>query len=81
MSRPSPRTKSTAASRAYVRYAEIGKRVLAAQSSEQSSTAEAPSVSGVLLPAVSVPFGPRSNTGFSFASCSRVVSGRMLLSR
>ena len=53
----------------------------AAQASEHSSTAEAPSVNGVLLPAVSVPFGPRSNTGFSFPSCSRLVSARRLLSR
>ena len=56
-------------------------RARCAQSSDASSTADAPSVSGVLLPAVSVPPGPRSNTGLSFASCSRLVSVRMLLSR
>ena len=52
-----------------------------AHSSEASSTADAPSVSGVLLPAVIVPVFVRSKTGLSFANCSGLVSGRILLSR
>ena len=40
----------------------------------------APSVSGVLLPAVSEPDSLRSKTGRSFVSFSRLESGRTLLS-
>ena len=50
-----------------------------ARSSLMSSTAAPPSVSGDALPAVTVPY-LRSNTGLSFASCSRLVSLRMPLS-
>src|SRR3954468_19353362 len=48
----------------------------AAYSSEQSSTTDAPSVSGVELPAVIVAAWPRPKTGFSFESLSTEVSGR-----
>ena len=47
-----------------------------AQASLASSTAAAPSVSGVLLPAVSVPALLVSNTGRNFESFSAEVSAR-----
>ena len=58
----------------------MGRPRARAHSSEASSTAAAPSVRGVLLPAVMVPPLPGSNTGFSLPSFSRVVSRRRLLS-
>ena len=52
-----------------------------AHSSDASSTVEAPSVSGVELPAVMVAASPLPKTGLSLASFSTVESGRRLLSR
>ena len=54
--------------------------VLRAHSSLASSTVEAPSESGVELPAVIVPSSP-PKTGLSFASFSTVESGRRFWSR
>ena len=66
--------KSTAATDQCVRYACTASPRDFAQASEASSTHDAPSVSGVLLPAVSVPAALRSYTGFSAASFDSVVS-------
>ncbi len=55
-------------------------RARSPHSSVPSSTAEAPSLSGVELPAVIVPSSP-PKTGFSFASFSTVESGRRFWSR
>src|SRR3970282_671410 len=75
---PAMPTKSTAAVSAKVRYAWIGIPLDEAQSSEASSTQAAPSVSGELLPAVSVPAA--SNAVLKDCRFSRVVSARTLLS-
>ena len=59
----------------------MGRLRLRAHSSLASNTAEAPSVSGVELPAVSVPWPlRRSNAGLSVANFSTVLSARTLLS-
>ena len=63
---------------------EIGlywQAALGRPSSEASSTAAAPSVSGVELAAVSVPRSDFSNEALSVAIFSRLISSRMLLSR
>ena len=73
-------TWSTAAVCASTKYARIGRPRSFAHSSDASSTAEAPSDSGVELPAVIVPFSP-PKTGLSFASFSSDVSGRRFWSR
>ena len=54
VSKPSSLTKSTAAVRPEMIYACTGKSCSRAQSSDASNTAAAPSVKGVLFPAVSV---------------------------
>lgn len=59
---------------------EIGQPSARATSSAAGRAAEAPSVSGEALPAVTVPKS-RSNTGFNFASFSSVVSSRGWSSR
>src|SRR6266568_414523 len=56
-----------------------GRPVMASAAALPSSAADAPSLSGEELPAVTVP--PGRNTGFSFASRSSVVSVRMDSSR
>src|ERR1700733_6419907 len=61
-------------------YAWTGRLCAAAHSSLASSTAEAPSESGVELPAVIVPSAP-PNTGLSLASFSTLESGRRFWSR
>ena len=83
MSRPSfPVTKSTAAASESTTSASGVRLCSAAHCSEVISTAEAPSVSGVELPAVMVasPASFLPKTGFRLPSFSTVESGRMLLS-
>ena len=58
-----------------------GRSCAAAHSSLASSTVEAPSVSGVELPAVIVAVGPEPKTGRSVASFSSEESGRRVSSR
>jgi hypothetical protein len=74
-------TKSTAAVSVWLRNAWTGMLRDLAQSSDDKSTQAAPSVSGELLPAVSVPAGLESKAFLSMASFSREVSPRTLLSR
>ena len=84
MSRPSsPWTKSTAADSTSTTSASTGSPRSAAHSSEEMSTADAPSVSGVELPAVMVGSAsrPRPKTGLSLPSFSAVESARRLVSR
>ena len=76
-----PCTKSTAAVSWSTRKASGSRSCSEAHASELSSTAEAPSVSGVELPAVIVAPSPLPKTGLSFASDSTVESGRRLESR
>ncbi len=64
-----------------VTYACTGMFLERAQSSDASSTAAAPSVSGELLPAVSVPAGLESKAVLRVESFSSEVSPRTLLSR
>ncbi len=71
-------TWSTAAVWASMKYACTGIPCSAAHSSLASSTVEAPSLSGVELPAVIVPSDP-PNTGFSLASCLQARVGAQVL--
>jgi len=72
--------KSTAVTAEDVILAWIANPRFSAQRSLASRTHDAPSVSGVLFPAVSVPSSERSNTGRKAPSFSMLVSARMLLS-